>query len=124
MKLSEYLNQRILQALFKKEPMGIEHFYVSLHSGDPQVIGDAEISGRGYKRQPVQFTVDGDKYAENAKTLDFTNMPSASVVAIGIWDDVTAGNYLFGGPVAVEKITNDGDIYRIRAGWLDVTFAP
>ena len=118
------MNRRILQALFHNEPMGMERFYVSLHVDDPQATGDAEVGGRGYKRQLVQFTLDGDKYAANAKIMDFINMPSASIVAVGIWDDATAGNYLFGGPVAIEKITNEGDTYRIRAGWLDVTFAP
>lgn len=102
--------------------------YISLHTADPGETGANEATGTGYARDPL--------------TNDATNWPAAAaglksngvavvfatpgvggwgtVTHFGIWDAVTAGNFLFGGALAVSKTINEGDTVQFGIGDIDV----
>lgn len=100
-------------------------WYVGLFTSDPTDTGTAgtEVSGFGYARTAVTFTVTGDT-ATNAAAVEF---PAASggnfgtVTHVGVMDASTGGNMIVHSALAVAKAINDGDVFRIPTGDLDIT---
>ena len=100
-------------------------WYVGLFTSDPTDTGAAgtEVSGNGYTRKVAAFTVTGDT-ASNSASIEF---PAASggnwgtVGWIGIMDASTGGNMIIHSALTTAKAINDGDVFRIPTGDLDVT---
>lgn len=103
-------------------------WYIALFTSDPTDTGAAgtEVStGTGYARTTVSFTVTND-LATNSAAVEF---PAASggnwgtVTHIGVMDAATSGNMIVHSALAVSKAINDGDVFRIPTGDLDLTAA-
>jgi hypothetical protein len=99
--------------------------YVSLHTADPTDAGTgAEVSGGSYARQSCAFTAasttSGTTTAPNTSAINWTNMPTATVTHVGIWDAVTTGNLLYSGALTASKSLTSGDNFTINAGALVV----
>jgi hypothetical protein len=96
-----------------------------LFTSDPTDTGAAgtEVSGNGYTRKVAAFTVTGDT-ASNSASIEF---PAASggnwgtVGWIGIMDASSGGNMIIHSALTTAKAINDGDVFRIPTGDLDVT---
>jgi hypothetical protein len=73
----------------------------------------------------VTFTVTGDT-ASNSAAVEF---PAASggnwgtVSHIGVMDASSGGNMIVHSALSVAKAINDGDVFRIPTGDLDITAA-
>ena len=103
-------------------------WYVALFTSDPTDTGSAgtEVStGTGYARTAAAFTVTGDT-ASNSGAVEF---PAASggnwgtVSHIGVMDAATGGNMIVHAALTTSKAINDGDVFRIPTGDLDITAA-
>ena len=100
-------------------------WYVGLFTSDPTDTGAAgtEVSGSGYARTAATFTVTNDT-ATNSASIEF---PAASggnwgtIGWIGIMDASTGGNMIIHSALTTAKAINDGDVFRIPTGDLDVT---
>jgi hypothetical protein len=100
-------------------------WYIGLFTSDPTDTGTAgtEVSGFDYARTAVTFTVTGDT-ASNSAAVEF---PAANggnwgtVSHIGIMDASTSGNMIVHSALSVAKAINDGDVFRIPTGDLDIT---
>jgi hypothetical protein len=100
-------------------------WYIGLFTSDPTDTGAAgtEVSGNGYTRKVAAFTVTGDT-ASNSASIEF---PAASggnwgtVGWIGIMDASSGGNMIIHSALTTAKAINDGDVFRIPTGDLDVT---
>jgi hypothetical protein len=104
------------------------NWYIGLFTSDPTDTGSAgtEVStGTGYARTAVTFTVSGDT-ASNSAAVEF---PAASggnwgtVSHIGVMDASSGGNMIVHSALSVAKAINDGDVFRIPTGDLDITAA-
>jgi len=99
--------------------------YVSLHDGDSGEDGANEVSGGSYARQASGgFAAAGSGTTDNDALIDFAGMPAVGgggVTHVGIWDAVSAGNFLVGGALTAARVVTAGDTLRIPAGDLDVT---
>lgn len=99
--------------------------YVSLHQADPTSAGDGtECSGTGYEReQCTGWDAASGGATQNTGAIDFGTCTATwgTVVGVGVWDALSAGNYLMGGTVSANKVTAAGDTFQIAAGALDVT---
>jgi len=101
------------------------NWYVGLFTSDPTDTGVAgtEVSGSGYARTAATFTVTGDT-ATNSSAVEF---PAASggnwgtIGWIGIMDASSGGNMIIHSALDVAKAINDGDVFRIPTGDLDIT---
>jgi hypothetical protein len=60
---------------------------------------------------------------DNNGALTFTNMPAATLTHVGVWDAVSAGNWLVGGSLTASKTTNAGDTFEIANTDLDLSVA-
>jgi hypothetical protein len=100
-------------------------WYIGLFTSDPTDTGAAgtEVSGFDYARTAATFTVSGDT-ATNSAAVEF---PAASggnwgtIGWIGIMDAASGGNMIIHSALDVAKAINDGDVFRIPTGDLDIT---
>jgi len=122
MSISNYCEDKLLDAVFNATSYSVATVYVSLHSGDPGETGAAEISGGSYIRKTDTFTTSSGGAVSNESNIDFTNMPACSVSYVCCWDAESSGNCLWSGAVTGgAKSVNSGDTFRIPLGDLDVT---
>jgi hypothetical protein len=101
-------------------------WYVGLFTSDPTDTGAAgtEVStGTGYARTAVTFSVSGDT-ATNSAAVEF---PAASggnwgtISHIGVMTASTGGDMIVHSALTTSKAINDGDVFRIPTGDLDIT---
>ena len=96
--------------------------YVGLFTVTPgEAGGGTEVTGGSYARQAATFTAASSGATSNNTNIDFTGMPAATTVAIGIFDASTSGNMLLYGSLTVNKTTDAGDTLRIATGDLDIS---
>lgn len=121
--LSNYLENKLIDHF-----LGTTSFtapaavYVALYTVAPSDAGGGtEVTGGSYARQTATFTGSSSGATSNSGNIDFTNMPAATVVAIGIHDNVSAGNLLLWGTLTTNKTTDAGDTLRIATGDLDIS---
>lgn len=121
--LSNYLENKLIDHF-----LGTTSFtapaavYVALYTVAPtDAGGGTEVTGGSYARQTAAFTASASGATSNSGNIDFTNMPAATVVAIGVHDALTSGNLLLWGTLTTNKTTDAGDTLRIATGDLDIS---
>jgi hypothetical protein len=96
--------------------------YVALFTVAPgEAAGGTEVTGGSYARQIATFTAASSGATSNDSNIDFTGMPAATTVAIGIFDALTSGYMLLYGTLTTNKTTDAGDTLRIATGDLDIS---
>jgi len=121
--LSDYLENKLIDhflgtTTFTK-PSAV---YVALFTVAPNDAGGGtEVTGGSYARQTATFTAASSGATSNDSNIDFVNMPAATTVAIGIYDNLTSGNLLLWGTLTANKTTDAGDTLRIATGDLDIS---
>jgi len=100
-------------------------WYVALCTTDPtdSALG-TEVSGGGYARQSVAFTVSGDN-ASNTSAIEFPEATAnyGTVVAVMIMPASSGGSasdMIVHAQLTADKTISSGDIFRIPAGDLDI----
>ena len=100
-------------------------WYVALAKTDPTdtALG-TEVSGGGYARQQVAFTVSGNN-ASNTSAIEFPEATSdyGTVIAVMIMPASTGGtasDMIVHAQLTSDKAISTGDIFRIPAGDLDI----
>ena len=100
-------------------------WYVALAKTDPTdtALG-TEVSGGGYARQQVAFTVSGNN-ASNTSAIEFPEATSdyGTVIAVMIMPAATGGtasDMIVHAQLTSDKAISTGDIFRIPAGDLDI----
>lgn len=71
--------------------------YLSLHTAHPGTTGTSEVTGGSYARQLTALDAAASGATQNTDAKQISGMPdttAAPVVAIGLWDAVTAGTFL------------------------------
>ena len=98
-------------------------WYIALYTVAPtDGGGGTEISGNAYVREAAAMSVTGD----NATNTGAIEWPAATgtwgtIVAVGVFDALSAGNLIAYGNLTVSKTITSGDVFRIPAGDLDIT---
>lgn len=98
--------------------------YVGLYTVAPTDVGaGTEVTGGSYARQATTFGVAASGSTSNTGTVAFptATAPWGTVVAMGIFDAVSAGNLLYYGNLAVSKIVGNGDTISFAGGALTVS---
>jgi len=101
------------------------NWYVALCTADPSdsALG-TEVSGGGYARQSVAFTV-VDNNASNTSAIEFPEATAdyGTVIAVMIMPAATGGtasDMIVHAQLTSDKAISTGDIFRIPAGDLDI----
>lgn len=124
MPFSSYLNQKILEKAFLRQDFQVTEHWISLHTADPEATGLNETSGGPYARKALtSFTpVDDDGAAKRVRNVPplFIQVAAGTYTHLGLWDSVSGGNFLGGGPLSSPATVNDGDFVIIRENDLSV----
>lgn len=124
MPFSSYLAQKLLEKAFLGQDFQVTEHWISLHTADPGATGTNEASGGAYTRKALtQFTaVDDDGWAKRVRNVPplFIQVSAGTYTHLGVWDAISAGNFLGGGPLSSPATVNDGDFVIIRENDLSV----
>ena len=122
MSISNYLELKILDLVFNNTAYGpLANTYISLHTADPGETGASEAAGGSYARQTGSFGVAASGQVANDAAFNFTAMPAGTFTYVGIWDAVTAGNFLWGGALTTSRTLSAGATGQFAIGALVVT---
>ena len=99
-------------------------WYLGLFTSDPTETGSAgtEVSGGGYVRKAVTFTVSGN-LATNSAAIEWSAATSSwgTVTHIAVLDASSSGNMIASNALTTAKAVATDDIIRVPAGDLDIT---
>ena len=123
MSFSNYLETKVLEHVFGGTAYTpASTLYLTLYTADPSDTGGGtEVSGGGYARQSVTFTVSGNN-ASNSAAVEYPTATASygTVVAVGVFDASSSGNLLAYAGLTTDKAIDTGDVFRIPAGDLDI----
>jgi len=121
---SDYLENKLLLHTFSNtaytSPSAV---YLGLFTSAPtDAGGGTELSGGGYTRKVASFTTTGAA-ATNASAVEFPTASSdwGTIVAVGIFDAATSGNFLGWSNLTSSRTIETGDVFRFPAGDVDIT---
>ena len=123
---SDYLERKILD-----HALGTTTFtkpttvYVALFTTNPVDAGSGtEVTGGSYARQSVTFasasTSSGTTTAVSNAGVTFTNLPTATITHMALYDASTSGNLLYYGALTASKSVTSGDNFTINSGQLSI----
>ncbi len=124
-RMSVYLEKKILDKILRGTDFTISTVYVSLHTGDPDATGANEVAGGSYARQQANHSgwnaaamATLGSQSTNVNDLTYTAMPACTITHVGIWDAVSGGNFLMGGPTIVDSDVSASESFVLSAGFL------
>lgn len=125
---SDYLEDKLLKHVFTNTAYtSPTSLYVALYTAAPSDTGGGtEVSGGSYARKAASFSVSGTTtLATNSSAIEFDAATASwgTIVAIGIFDASTSGNFLAWADLTTNKTIDTGDILRIPSGDLDITLS-
>ena len=98
-------------------------WHIALYTASPSDPGGGtEVTGGGYARQAVTFTVSGNTASNNA-AIEWPVATAAygTVTDVGVFDASTGGNLIAYAALTTSKAIDTGDVFRLPSGDLDVT---
>jgi hypothetical protein len=98
-------------------------WHLALYTSAPgEAGGGTEVSGGGYARQSVTFTVSGNE-ATNSGAIEYPTATGSygTVTHVGVFDAASGGNLIAYAALATSKAIDTGDVLRVPAGDLDIT---
>lgn len=98
--------------------------YVKLHTGDPGSAGTSNASSVT-TRPEVTFSAASAGSMASSNTPSWSNWAGTNgevVSHIGVWDNATAGNFLFSVALTASKTINTGDTLNLSS--LTVALSP
>lgn len=98
-------------------------WYIGLHTSDPTDAASNEISGNGYARQSVTFSVSGNTATTNA-TVTFpaaTGSTWGVISHCSIWTAQSAGTMIAHSALTASKTIAVGDILQVASGSITVS---
>jgi hypothetical protein len=118
--LSAYLCNAILNSVGNNTSFAVAVAYVKLHTQDPGPLGTANPATET-TRKAISFGVASAGVITSDADISWTNIAgSQDATHFTVWDNLTAGNFLFSGSVVAGAYTA-GDTYTITAGNLSAS---
>ena len=98
-------------------------WHIALYTSAPSDTGGGtEVSGGGYGRQAVTFTISGNTASNNAAIeWDTATSGYGTVTHVGVFDAATSGNLIAYAALTTSKTIDTGDVFRLPSGDLDIT---
>ena len=118
--LSSYLANKFLDAVGNATAYSATDVYVKLHIGDPGADGTANAATET-TRKSVSFSAASAGGLTSDADLSWESIAgSEDATFFTVWDNLSAGNFLFSGTVAGNAYTA-GDTFTIPSGSLTVS---
>jgi hypothetical protein len=120
--LSNYLENKVLDHILGTTSYTMPTAYLALYTVAPtDSTSGTEVSGGSYARKTIAFNAASSGAAVNSANVDFTGMPTATVVAVAVCDALTGGNILVYGTLTSSRAVTAGDTLRIASGDLSIS---
>lgn len=120
MSISDYAENKILDAVFNAVSFSVAAVYVKLHTADPGETG-ATAPAANTTRAVASFANASAGSVVSDADVTWTNVPNAETYShISLWDASTAGNCLWVGSLTTPKLVAVGDTFLIPSGQLTV----
>lgn len=121
MPATEYLRTSIGNHVLTNTAMSSPtNVYLALFTVAPTAAGGGtEVTGGSYARLAVGFTETATDGEFQNTSVTFTNMPEATIVAIGVYDAITAGNLLYFHPFSAVSVAAT-ESYPVNAGVMTI----
>lgn len=135
MPVSTYSGNLILDLLLRGQAADAPaSVWLSLHTDDPGNEGENEVDAAAWpayaRQEPSQggavatgFSIAANKHSENQNEILFPGQDGAADITVthfGLWDDETAGNLLFYGPLNAPRQLFPTDEIVVKGTELDV----
>lgn len=121
---SDYLENKVLAHVFGGSAYTAPAtIYVGLFTADPGESGSSnEVSGNGYLRQSMAFTVSTNT-ATNTANVEFPTATGSwgTITHTALYDASTSGNMLAVGQLTASKAIGTNDVFRFNAGDFDLS---
>jgi hypothetical protein len=118
MTIGNYLETRILDAVFNNTSLAVAATWVKLHIGDPGEAGTANAAANTTRQSASWAAASGGTIATDA-ALTWTSVAATEVYThISVWDASTVGNHLWNGPLDAPYQVSTGDTFTIPSGVL------
>ena len=115
--LSAYTANKFLDALGNATAFSVADVYIKLHVGDPGANGTSNAATET-TRKVVTFAAASTGSIASDSAASWTNIAgSQDATHFTAWDNLTAGNFLFSGPITSNPYTA-GDTVTIASGSL------
>ena len=99
-------------------------WYLGLFTANPDEDGSgaSELSGSGYARKSVSFTVSGN-LATNSAAVEFDAATGSwgTISHVAVFDASSSGNQIAYSALTTSKAIETGDVLRFPAGDVDIT---
>lgn len=97
-------------------------WYLGLFTSNPGEGGGTEISGNGYTRKAVTFTVTGDT-ATNSGAVEFDVATGSwgTISHVAVFDASSGGAQIAYAALTTAKAIDTGDVLRFPVGDVDIT---
>ena len=119
MSISTYGKNSILNAMFNATAYSETNTWLSYHTADPGLTGANEVTGGSYARQQMSFgTVAAGAVAND--TAETTTMPAVTATHWGLWNAVSTGDFLWGGPLNASTVFAASETAELASGDLDI----
>lgn len=128
--VSDQLANKILDKVLRGINFTAAPIFMSIHTADPGILGLNEFNGNaGGASGRQQVSTSGwapaaSGVSTNINTITWAALSSGTIRYIGAWDQISAGNFLFGGPLIspASQAIAMGGTFQLVAGRLSVTF--
>jgi len=121
---SDYLENAVLNYVFRNTGTPTTAtVYLALYTVAPtDAGGGTQVTGGGYARQAITFGASSGGAIANTSAVAFTASGAAygDVLAVGVFDALTAGNLLAWDAITSATI-GDGDTLNFAIGDIDIT---
>lgn len=123
MSYSDYLEDRINNAVCNNTALQIAQVYAKLHIGDPGEDCTANAAGET-TRKAVSFAASSGGACLSDALVQWTNVSTAEVYShISLWDAATSGNALGSGAMTATKSVSIGDTFDFPIGEISFSAA-
>jgi hypothetical protein len=116
--IGDYLETKILDAVFRNVSLAVAANYVKLHIGDPGEAGTSNASASTTRKVASWAAASGGTIATNT-TLTWSGADLVAVETltyVSVWDASTAGNHLWNGVLDVPYNVANGDTFILSSG--------
>lgn len=123
MSYSNYLEDKINDAVCNNVSLAVALPYVKLHVGDPGEDGTANAAVET-TRKSASFANSSGGTASSDALLEWTLVAGTETYSyVSMWDASSAGNCLGSGALTTPKAVTAGDTFQIPSGSLTFTSA-
>ena len=125
LQMTDFSENKVIDVFFRAQTYSAPAtVYLALYtSATTDEGGGTAVSGGSYSRQSISLSAADGGSSRNTNTIQFTNMPAATITHAAIFDASSGGNMLWHGALTAAKTVAAGQTLTIDPNDLEIGFA-